>query len=111
MFEFKNMKFNIGYDKEVSKVIQERLFVLGYRWSMGGKRFRHTDKCFLFTGVTGKILSSNSGVVFSEDIGADIDIGWLCGEDLRSTVLIGGKHYFEDELAAALANLEEAKHD
>lgn len=72
MSKFAKLKFNIGDNPELSRLVQETLFELGYVWAGTSEpEVEHTDSCYLFTetrGSQGVILySSDRSIAFFED--------------------------------------------
>lgn len=55
----KEMKFKVKSSKH-SKAIQQRLFELGYEWSIGGKQYAHTTEPYLFTWGDKRLTYANT---------------------------------------------------
>lgn len=56
---FKAMKFRVE-NEEHSKLIQEHLFSLGYKWFPKCSTVKHTEKKYLATYTNGRIAQTNS---------------------------------------------------
>lgn len=108
--KFKNMKFNIGHHPDVNKSIQERLLELGYTWGAGCNSAKWTNTAHLFTNTNGEITFGLAWQQdhFEECSNQEIDIEWMKKPEERKTVEIGGKRYYEDDLAEALSKIKEA---
>lgn len=105
MSKFKNMKFNISNNPEVSKAIQGILFSIGYRWYCDEKQIQSTDEPFLFADASGKITYDNNKQRFLTKENEEINIEWMKPSSVRETVELNNNLYYKDELEEALANI------
>ena len=62
--QFKAMKIRIK-DEQHSRLVQETLFEMGYRWSHHDQEIRYTDKAFIYTKHDGYLLYGNLVVCFN----------------------------------------------
>ena len=74
----KEFKIKVPY-KELSEIVQKRLFELGYRWDCGGTNFNHQDSKHLVCFSGGRIAHGFS-VKFSCEPKKEIQISDLWNE-------------------------------
>jgi len=107
--KFKAMKFNIGKgNHRVSEAVQEILFNLGYVWMLGATAPQHVTEPYLLADKHGTISYCDCARHFDASNAPTINIEWMKPEK-RGTVIIGGKTYYEDELAEALSKIKEVE--
>jgi len=108
--KFKAMKFNIGKNYPlVSEAVQEILFNLGYAWGgIGRSKHVQTSMPHLYVSVVGLMTYGDDDDGFDRHNAPEINIEWMKPEE-RGTVIIGGKTYYEDELAEALSKIKEVE--
>ena len=108
--KYKAMKFNIGQgNNSLSEAVQEILFNLGYAWSGSGRsKPIHTSEPHLYTSAGGFLTYCDTDYFFDRSHQPEINIEWMKPEE-RGTVIIGGKTYYEDELAEALSKIKEVE--
>lgn len=110
---FKAMKFRARNSKH-SKMIQMKLFELGYGWATGGKVVKHTGNEFLYTSLDGAITWGINGRNWSMDNRPEMLIKPYTTYNLveapvqpkPETVELNGKTYLKADLEAALAKLQ-----
>lgn len=108
--KFKKMKFWIGEannsDKELCDSIITRLTSLGYcaHVPLNHCQFLFTEGSGLINGYSSHSDPKNRFVALD---GEQINIDWM-RSNKRKTVEIGGKRYYEDDLAEALSKIKEA---
>jgi len=54
------VEFHIGDNPELSKKVQEKLFTLGYRWSISGENIKNIDCKYLYADTNMDIMYSNT---------------------------------------------------
>lgn len=101
--KFKEMKFNVKGDPELSRRVQEMMFDLGLKWGHNGREVQHIVQPYLYN--RGDIIYwSNGSYEFSNLLtGNEINIDWMRSQ--RETITIGDKSYYLDEIEVALANI------
>lgn len=105
MSEFKEMKFWIGDDAELSERVQNILFILGCRW-FSGDAVQITSSTSLY--VDGGCITygghSRKEDWFDKQSHKEINIDWLRTAK-PETVELGGKTYIKSELEEALSHI------
>lgn len=97
MSEFKEYKFNIGNNPEVSEIIQKIGFMLGYEWQCYGPTYERLSAPYIFFKQNGHIGYGNDKDYFESDPREEINIEWMkpqksdeCTEDY---IVLQGKRY------------------
>lgn len=109
MSEFKEMKFWIGDDEELSKQVQKILNDQGYEWGHG-ESVQNTGSLALYTTLNGRIIYSGDtnrvGIKhFDTEPEQEINIGWMRTAK-QETIELGGKTYIKSELEEALSHIK-----
>lgn len=106
----KNFKIRVK-SPEHSKLIQEKLFEMDYKWGQG-KIVSYTDKPFLYVQQNGRHLTygvmENEFICNSDDY-TELELVEKISYDLKEIkkiVKVGNLSYYEDELANALKNIK-----
>ena len=103
MSKFKEMKFWIGDDQELSKGVQFILFGLGYTWISGDREFiKYPDVGGIVTDDLGRFYRLGHKIEFDNANIEWININWMSKPD-RKTYSSGGKEYYEDDVDALIA--------
>ena len=71
--QFKAMKIRIK-DEEHSRLVQETLFEMGYRWLHYDQEIRFTDKAFIYTKNDGYLLHGSLIGCFNEDKSEEVEL-------------------------------------
>lgn len=97
---------------EHSKIIQEKLFEMGYKW-IAGKSVQFVDKPCLFTNTDdeGSITYSSNGTeeYFNSQPHTEVELVETISyelKEIKKVVKVGELSYYEDELAEALKNIK-----
>jgi hypothetical protein len=105
MSKFKDMKFFIGGDKQLHAKVRNTLEDMGYAWSSGTP---DSDIGAYRDGRINGMCVSQEGKCnsyFDRQNNPEINIDWMRSPK-RTTVTIGDKEYYEDELAEALSKIK-----
>ena len=106
MSNFKDQKFWIGWDEELSKLVQDILFAQGYRWMHHGQKPSNLSALYLTTNHNGSLLFGEYRSIFLSNPEREIDVSWMSP---RETIDIDGTVYYRDDYDEAIANLTEVK--
>ena len=113
---FKTMKFRVRNSKH-SKMIQMKLFELGYKWGAGGRKVLHTNMPYLYANQYGHISHGRTPSHFEVKPSPEMLIEPRTTYNLveapvavkPETVELNGKTYLKVDLEAALAKLQPVK--
>ena len=100
------MKFRTHGNRNLSKAIQDKLFELGYQWSLFGREHAFVWTPFIYAKDDGSLLYGYSSGTFTTDPLQETTIEELFNMQPRETIVIDGKKYDKEEVKKALVHLD-----
>jgi hypothetical protein len=96
------IKFWIGDDPDLSKMVQEALFAAGHKWASGDANIQHTDSDYLAINDCGDVVMGYARAAYGESPRKEINIDWM--RTKKEPVELFGKKYDEKVLKERLAD-------
>lgn len=105
MSEFKNMKFWMGGDGDISTSVQLILLEQGYSWGMSENKPRYIGSNYICSYADGALGWGGAKASFDECKYEEINIDWMRTKK-PETIELNGKTYVKTELEEALRNIK-----
>ena len=87
----KDLKFKVKNEAH-SKAIQERLFELGYRWMVNGRKPSHLSQPYLLTNTYSQITYGETHECYSTDPRAETTLDELFEETKEIVIELNGEY-------------------
>lgn len=108
--QFKAMKIRIK-DEQHSRLVQETLFAMGYRWIVSGQNITHTDKEVIYAGSRGEI-SHGTLSYLCDDGTEEVELVTTCSfkpVDQEAKRKVAEKEVLQKNVAEMQKQLDEMK--